>query len=95
MISEELMKSISVKNPAKMIMLVIDGLGGLPLHGKTELEQSHIPYLDKLTSKSICGLVDPIAPGITPGSGPSHLALFGYDPMKYQIGRGVIEALGI
>ena len=95
MISEELMKSISVKNPAKMIMLVIDGLGGLPLHGMTELEQSHIPNLDKLTSKSICGLVDPIAPGITPGSGPSHLALFGYDPLKYQIGRGVIEALGI
>jgi 2,3-bisphosphoglycerate-independent phosphoglycerate mutase len=95
MITEELIKSISVENPAKMIMLVIDGLGGLPHNGKTELEQSHIPNLDKLASKSICGLVDPISPGITPGSGPSHLALFGYDPIKYQIGRGVLEALGI
>jgi 2,3-bisphosphoglycerate-independent phosphoglycerate mutase len=95
MISEELMKSISAKNPAKMVMLVIDGLGGLPLHEKTELEQCHVPNLDKLASQSVCGLVDPISPGITPGSGPSHLALFGYDPMKYEIGRGVLEALGI
>ncbi len=95
MISEELVKSISTKTPAKMLMLVIDGLGGLPLNGKTELEQCHVPNLDKLASQSICGLVDPISPGITPGSGPSHLALFGYDPMKYQIGRGVLEALGI
>lgn len=95
MISEELMKSISAKNPAKMVMLVIDGLGGLPLNGKTELEQCHVPNLDKLASQSVCGLVDPISPGITPGSGPSHLALFGYDPMKYEIGRGVLEALGI
>ncbi len=95
MISEELMKSISVRNPAKMFMLVIDGLGGLPLNGKTELEECHIPNLDKLASQSICGLADPISPGITPGSGPSHLALFGYDPIKYQIGRGVLEALGI
>jgi 2,3-bisphosphoglycerate-independent phosphoglycerate mutase len=95
MITEELMKSISTKNPAKMLMLVIDGLGGLPLNGKTELEQSHIPNLDKLASKSICGLVDPISPGITPGSGPSHLALFGYNPIKHQIGRGVLEALGV
>ena len=95
MITEELMKSISTKNPAKMLMLVIDGLGGLPFNGKTELEQSHIPNLDKLAAKSVCGLADPISHGITPGSGPSHLALFGYDPMKYQIGRGVLEALGI
>jgi 2,3-bisphosphoglycerate-independent phosphoglycerate mutase len=95
MITEELMKSISVKNPAKMVMLVIDGLGGLPVNGKTEMEQSHIPNLDKLASNSICGLADPISPGVTPGSGPSHLALFGYDPMKYQIGRGVLEASGI
>jgi 2,3-bisphosphoglycerate-independent phosphoglycerate mutase len=93
--TEELMKSISTTGRAKMLMLIIDGLGGLPLNGKTELEQSHIPNIDKLASKSICGLVDAISPGITPGSGPSHLALFGYDPMKYQIGRGVLEALGI
>ena len=95
MITEELMKSISVSSPAKMVMLVIDGLGGLPVNGKTEMEQSQIPNLDKLASKSICGLTDPISPGVTPGSGPSHLALFGYDPMKYQIGRGVLEASGI
>ena len=94
MITEELMKSISTKNPAKMVMLVIDGLGGLPLDGRTELEQSQTPNLDKLAWKSICGLVDAISPGITPGSGPSHLALFGYDPFKYEIGRGVLEALG-
>jgi len=95
MITEELMKSISVRSPAKMVMLVIDGLGGLPVNGKTEMEQSQIPNLDTLASKSICGLADPVSPGVTPGSGPSHLALFGYDPMKYQIGRGVLEASGI
>lgn len=95
MLTEELMKSISVRSPAKMVMLVIDGLGGLPVNGKTEMEQSRIPNLDKLASKSICGLADPISDGVTPGSGPSHLALFGYDPMKYQIGRGVLEASGI
>ena len=70
MISEDLLRSISSKNPARMLMLVIDGLGGLPLNGKTELEQCHIPNLDKLAAQSICGLVDPISPGITPGSGP-------------------------
>ncbi len=95
MIPEEVMRAVSTKNPAKMVMLVIDGLGGLPVNGKTEMEQSHIPNLDNLASKSICGLADPIFPGVTPGSGPSHLALFGYDPMKYQIGRGVLEASGI
>ncbi len=93
----ELIKSISRTSPEKIVMLVIDGLGGLPdpRTGKTELETARIPNLDALAARGICGLSDPIAPGITPGSGPGHLALFGYDPVAYNIGRGVLEAMGI
>jgi 2,3-bisphosphoglycerate-independent phosphoglycerate mutase len=95
MIPEEILRSLVVQTESKLVMVVIDGIGGLPVRGKTELEAAKIPNLDRLASKSICGLIDPISYGITPGSGPSHLALFGYDPFRYEIGRGVMEALGI
>src|SRR5512136_467854 len=95
MIPEEILRSLVIQTDSKLLMVVIDGLGGLPVRGKTELEAARIPNLDRLTSLSSCGLIDPIADGITPGSGPSHLALFGYDPFRYEIGRGVMEALGI
>lgn len=95
MIPEEILRSLAIQSNSKLVMVVIDGIGGLPVQGKTELEAARTPNLDRLTSKSICGLIDPISYGITPGSGPSHLALFGYNPFQYEIGRGVMEALGI
>jgi 2,3-bisphosphoglycerate-independent phosphoglycerate mutase len=95
MIPEKIFHSLAVQTDSKLVMVVIDGIGGLPVQGKTELEAAKIPNLDRLASKAICGLIDPISYGITPGSGPSHLALFGYDPFRHEIGRGVMEALGI
>jgi 2,3-bisphosphoglycerate-independent phosphoglycerate mutase len=93
----ELIKKISTPSPSKIVLLVIDGLGGLPdpRTGKTELETASTPNLDRLAAEGICGLIDPVGPGITPGSTPGHLALFGYDPVKFNIGRGVVAALGI
>ena len=91
------MKKISRTSPSKIVLLVIDGVGGLPHPetGKTELESAKKPNLNRIARDSLCGLIDPISPGITPGSAPGHLAIFGYDPVKYNIGRGVAEALGI
>jgi 2,3-bisphosphoglycerate-independent phosphoglycerate mutase len=93
----DLMKQISIPSLTKIVLLVIDGLGGLPnaKTGKTELETANKPNLDQLATKGICGLIDPVSPGITPGSAPSHLALFGYDPFSFNIGRGGLEAVGI
>ena len=97
MVSFEVLRELHVPAETKIVMLVMDGLGGLPLQagGKTELETARTPNMDRLASEGICGLSVPVAAGITPGSGPSHLALFGYDPFRYEIGRGVLEALGI
>jgi 2,3-bisphosphoglycerate-independent phosphoglycerate mutase len=97
MIGFEHMKKISRTSPSKIVLLVIDGIGGLPhpKTGKTELESARKPDLNRIAKDSICGLIDPVGPGITPGSAPGHLAIFGYDPVKYSVGRGVVEALGI
>lgn len=92
---EKLAPELSIVTDSKIILLVIDGLGGLPVHGKTELEAAHTPNLDDLATRSVCGISDPVFMGITPGSGPAHLALFGYDPLKYILGRGILEALGV
>ncbi len=93
----ELIKSISQPSPTKIVLVVIDGVGGLPRPetGKTELETARTPNLDQLAGRAICGLIDPVSPGITPGSGPGHLGLFGYSPLTLTIGRGVLEAIGI
>src|SRR4030066_743782 len=94
MTKEEVLQSLVIPTESKLVMVVIDGIGGLPVRGKTELEVAKTPNLGRFPPKFVCGLIDPVSYGITPGSGPSHLALFGYDPFRYEIGRGVMEALG-
>src|SRR5918911_3015934 len=93
----DLMRELREPSAGKIVLLVADGLGGLPLSpgGKTELETARTPNLDACAREGVCGLSVPVLPGITPGSGPGHLGLFGYDPLEYRIGRGILEALGI
>jgi 2,3-bisphosphoglycerate-independent phosphoglycerate mutase len=95
MVPESVMSSLSVSTPTRIVLLVMDGLGDVRQKGKTPLEAARTPVLDRLAKEGTLGLSDPIASGITPGSGPAHVSLFGYDPIRYQIGRGILEATGI
>ncbi|NLF09786.1 MAG: phosphoglycerate mutase, partial [Pirellulaceae bacterium] len=94
---QSLVRDLKTRNNSKIVMLVADGLGGLPVEpgGPTELEAARTPNLDALAKRGTQGSMYPIAPGITPGSGPGHLSLFGYDPVKHLIGRGALEATGV
>ncbi|MFW6171220.1 MAG: 2,3-bisphosphoglycerate-independent phosphoglycerate mutase [Planctomycetota bacterium] len=94
---QQLVRQLHVKNDSKIVMLVADGIGGLPRtpSGHTELEAANTPNLDQLAQQGVLGASVPVLPGITPGSGPGHLGLFGYDPLRHVIGRGALEATGV
>lgn len=97
-INEELIEKLVQSNNANIVLLVMDGLGDIPnkeFGRKTPLEYAITPNMDKLAKESALGRHIPVLPGVTPGSGPGHLGLFGYDPMKYEIGRGMLEAAGM
>lgn len=93
----QLIETLKKSADSKILLLVLDGLGGAPTERSTltALETARTPHLDGLAEAGICGLHDPVGPGITPGSGPAHLGVLGYDPLRYRVGRGVLAALGI
>src|SRR5712672_2573493 len=95
---DQLYSELTLKTDAKLALVVLDGLGDIATRQQgylTPLEAAATPNLDALTKNAAQGRMIPVAPGITPGSGPGHLGLFGYDPLEFQVGRGVIEALGL
>lgn len=93
---QKLISTLKMESDIRIVMYIIDGLGGLPgPNGKTELAEAYTPNLDKLAKNGSCGLISPVAAGITPGSGPAHLSLFGYDPVVSNVKRGVLAAFGI
>jgi 2,3-bisphosphoglycerate-independent phosphoglycerate mutase len=93
----KVLKELVIPGSTKIVFLILDGLGGIQVEekGGTELQVARTPNLDRLAESASCGLLEPVGPGITPGSGPAHFALFGYDPFEYNIGRGILEATGI
>ncbi|AFZ66687.1 2,3-bisphosphoglycerate-independent phosphoglycerate mutase [Deinococcus peraridilitoris] len=93
----DVIRELAKESPSKIVMVVLDGVGGLPreVNGETELASARTPNLDALARESQLGQVELVGAGITPGSGPGHLSLFGYDPLHYTVGRGALSAVGI